>query len=201
MGDGARPLPFVCGLPGGRGGRRVRAQPRGSMNVPPAARTWVLVRISACGSAEGIDAGAGAGADARVAAHHPPHPLGSIMAPRLARIVVVVVISRSLRRGWCAGPSATGGWASARRVGRRAGASVLSRCRPGAGLRPRGPWCGCSSPPQPSGSMTLRPPARTVVVVLIVCSRGAGGWRFTACRCRRWGRWCSGGLRPRAPWW
>lgn len=81
-------------------------------------------------------------------------------------------------------------------------ASRVSRCRPCVGRRPREPWCGCASPPSSAvrvdgGASAGADGGRVAHLPLPWC--GVDG--VTACRRRRWGRWCSGGRRPHAAWW
>jgi hypothetical protein len=168
-------------------------------------------------SAVGLDARAGAGADARRGAHQPPH--GSRIEPPPARTFAFVFIFRSPVLEVCAGARQplgstqavyparmrivvvisrpTGPGSSRRRPGRSNACSSSSpvvrgapRGRPAAGSSAgrRGPGLA-----QPSGSMHEPPPARTCVLLLIVPSlRGV--------RVSPAGRWW--GLRPRAAaWW
>lgn len=172
--------------------------PLGSMPKPRPARIVVVACMAS--PPVGVDAGAGARADRGLDAHLDlresggTQPLGSIMDPWPARMVVLACMAAP-RVSRCR-PSA-----GLRRRGCGSGCSSsvsveVSRWGRSSTPRRRGWWCVCSSasPVQPLGSIVPPRPARTAVIVCITLSPACGVSRKD--RCTTPGRrgsalWCS----------
>lgn len=164
-----------CSRPGRRGLSSwwsSRAQPFGSICAPRPARSCVVVFMAA--STVGVDgdaaavrvhAGPGAGAELCRGVHRASSAVG-VDAAAVSGAHVRGGVHRCLREG----PVSVAGAAAVGRVSRSGRWSCRGRSDRRRTRCPRGDGSWWSSRPQPSGSMTLRPPARAFVVVLIAAS-------------------------------
>lgn len=178
--------------------------PLGSMRAPLPARIVVWMFISGsrvkCGFSRPGPSRARGRRVPPSGCSSTPYPLGSMVAPRPARSVVVVCMCASpvvvdarahprADRGLVAhhsSPVDLSRWGRSSIPGRRGWwcscalwPRAVSRCRPSAGRRRRGCGCGCSSSVpcegQPLGSIIQPSPACTALRVLISVSCSAVG--------------------------